>query len=382
MTANLLKPSDYTDTSIFNLEQKRIFSKGWHYAGLQEDVAEIDHYITVTQGYCSYVIAMGEDGLLHAFQNVCRHRGMPLLEGKGKLPKQLTCPYHDWTYNKQGILKSLPKKRHEFPTIDKACLSLKKAKVAIWRGMIWLNSDIDAVDIAHYFKEVEPLLAPYDVTSLIEVKEEKYETIIAANWKLVVENYIDHYHLAQLHSGTLAMYDHKKAQFGFVGDHFHFWEPLSKDYQVDIEKNSPLPLLLDKKDPKLGAYVPMLFPCTGLAESESSWSVFQIIPLAVDRTKVIVRTKVKDVSMLSFIKQSLSSYNYWQNKVSSKRKRESSDKNHALTSADFMQEDAYVCEQVQQSLNNPFFEFGPSALMGEAPIRQFQQIVKRRLSGF
>lgn len=378
MNQNLFSAQDYTDEQIFALEQQKILSNTWHFCGLAEDLSQPNEYLTVQAGNNNLLVYRNEQGELSALHNICRHRGMQLVEGKGKLTRTISCPYHDWTYSQAGELKSMPKLKEDFEGVDKKCLSLKPAQVGIWRGMIWVHPDINAIALSEFFAPMDKHLAPYEVERLIETKDDVIEETINANWKLVVENYIDHYHLAQLHAGTLAMYDHQRAEFGFAGEHFYFWEPLTNDYRANIAKNSPYPMLMDKEDVRLGAWVPMLFPCIGLAETESSWSVFQIIPLAVNKTKVVIRSKVKDCSMMEYLKQASASYSYWQRKVKGKYQR--LDETHALGSGDFMKEDIYVCEQLQKSLTSPYFEFGPSATHGELPIREFQKRVLSRLS--
>ena len=374
MKINKMTAQHYTDSAFFELEKKRIFSNCWFLAGLVEDIVKPNHYFTVQAGNNNLVIVCDYNQQLRGFHNICRHRGMQLVEGEGAIRQaNLTCPYHDWTYNWQGDLKGLPKQNTEFKGLDKSCLSLKAAKVGVWRGMVWVHPNLDATELDDYFAPMNDYLAPYDVMSLIESKDDVVEVEIRANWKLVVENYIDHYHLAQLHAGTLPMYDHKNAQFGFVDDHFHFWQPLKSDYKEGLEQNSYLPLIMSPNEAQLGAFVPMLFPCFGLAESESSWSLFHIQPLAVDLTKVVIRTKVKNVSSFTFMTQAAKSSSYWQNKQKAKFSHLSED--HPLGSGDFMREDVYVCEQMQKSLHSAYFEFGPSAEFGESSIRGFQQRV-------
>jgi len=378
MNKNLFSAKDYIDEQIFKLEQQNIFSDTWHFCGLVEDLAEPNDYMTVQAGNNNLIVYRNEQGELKALHNICRHRGMQLLEGKGKLSKTISCPYHDWTYNHDGELKSLPKAKQDFIGINKKCLSLKQAQAGIWRGMIWVHPNINTAPLSEYFAPMNQHIAPYEVESLIEAKDYVIEEVINANWKLVVENYIDHYHLAQLHAGTLAMYDHKQADFGFKGEHFYFWEPLTKDYRTNITQNAPYPMLMNKDDIELGAWVPMLFPNVGLVETESSWSVFHVIPITVNQTKVVIRSKVKNCSMLQFLKQASTSYSYWRNKI--KGKYHSYDSTHALGSGDFMKEDIYVCEQLQKSLSSPYFEFGPSGDRGEYPIRGFQKRVLQKLT--
>lgn len=219
----------YIDPKFFALEQRYIFSKTWALAGLLEDLAAGD-YLTVQAGLNNIIVLKDNDGQLSAFHNMCRHRGTQLLDGRGTAQKKLVCPYHDWTYDLSGNLLSLPKAKKEFPDLDKGCHGLRKANVGIWRGMIWVNPDPQSVSIQQWFEPMEQHLGPHHVEALIEHDNTVVTEEIAANWKVVVENYIDHYHLAHLHSGTLNMYDHKRAEFGFVDHHFRFWEPLTKDY--------------------------------------------------------------------------------------------------------------------------------------------------------
>ena len=388
MKYNQLTPADYTDEGIFNQELAKIFANSWQFVGLKEDLTQVGDYLTLQVGNIHLVVYINEQGKLAAFHNTCRHRGMQLLEGQGKLPQAITCPYHNWRYNRQGELLSIPNQRNEFSSLDKSCYSLKHAQAGIWRGMIWVHPDINATPVAEYFAAMNAHLAPYQVEDLAESKDEVNEYIINANWKIIAENYIDQYHLSELHSATLNMYAHHKALFGTVkspnsDEHFYFWESVTQDYLNNIETNAPYPLLMDKNHPKIGAFVPLLFPNLGLSETESSWSCFHIQPITVDKTKVIIRSKVKNCSSLQFIKQATRSHSYWQKVYQQQRNKAQSlnvNDKHPLGGGDFMAEDVFVCEQLQKSLTNPHFEFGPSAEHGESMIRAFQQQVKRRLT--
>ena len=167
------------------------------------------------------------------------------------------------------------------------------------------------------------------------------------------------------------MYDHKRIESGFAGPHFYFWEPLRSDYAANVERNAQSPLVIPAE--QAGAWVPMLFPGIGLAENEDSWSVFHLTPQAPDRTRVVVRTKLADASLLAFASQSVRSFNFWSKRV--RGKYDSDDADDPMASGDFMQEDIYACEQQQRSLKSPFFEHGPSALKGEAGVRRHQELV-------
>lgn len=108
---HVLPVEAYTSKEWFDLEMKTLFSTTWQFAGLVEDVANPGDYISVQAGLNNIFIVKGRDHRLRAFHNMCRHRGTQLLRAVGKAQKAITCPYHDWTYNLEGKLISVPKKR-------------------------------------------------------------------------------------------------------------------------------------------------------------------------------------------------------------------------------------------------------------------------------
>ncbi|MGB1010956.1 MAG: aromatic ring-hydroxylating oxygenase subunit alpha [Thiolinea sp.] len=377
---HVLPVEAYTSQKWFDREQEMIFSRTWRFAGFMEDLAEPGDSIVVQAGLNNIFVVKGRDHRLRAFHNICRHRGTQLIRTVGKAQKALTCPYHDWTYDLEGKLISVPEEQDEFPGLDKSCLGLKPASVDIWRSMIFVHPDPDIGSIMNWFGEIEPYLGPHKVEELAEYPDAATSYEIKANWKIVVENYIDVYHLSHLHSGTLNMYDHAKADYGFIGPHFAFWEPLATDYLANIEKNASMPLVLPKDE--LGTWVPMLFPGLGLGESESDWSVFHITPLAPDLTRVNTRTRVKNASSWEFQKQEWRSTPFWSKNLSGKYSADqAAGKDDPMLSGDFTAEDIFACEQQQKSLKSPYFEVGASAQAGESPVREHQQVVLNYLKG-
>lgn len=382
---HVLPVKAYTSQEWFDVEMEHIFSKTWQFAGLVEDVANPGDYISVQAGLNNIFIVKGRDNRLRAFHNMCRHRGTQLLRAVGKGKKAITCPYHDWTYDLEGKLVSIPKKEEEFPNLcnkelHECGLNLHQASVDIFKGMLFVHPEKNAPSIMEFFGEVEPYLGPHIPEELIEYQEKKgnaiYSKEIRANWKIIVENYIDHYHLAHLHEGTLNMYDHDNAEFGWAGPHYWFYEPLAPAYMADVKNASPYPLIDKVSDDKMGAYVPWLFPNIGITESENAWNTFHAIPLAPDRTLVVIRSKTMNVSEWEYTKQYTKSMtsNVWK-KMGNKGKYEG-DKSDPMASGDFMAEDVYACEQQQKSLSSPMFSVGAQAQRGEYAISKFQSIVK------
>lgn len=367
-----LSTQAYTSPEWYEREQQELFGRVWQFGGFVEDVAGAGDYVTVQAGCHPLLVVRGSDGELRAFHNICRHRGTQLLRTIGKSKTSLICPYHHWTYSLDGALKSIPGKKDEFPDVDMSSLCLHRASVATWQGMFFVHPDPDAEPLSDWFAGVEGQIGPHRPEELVEYEEGRDQTEIAANWKIVVENYIDGYHLAHLHSDTLSMYDHGRQQSGFAGPHYLFYEPLSSDYLASVERQSPLPLIDHGTREELGAYAPLLFPNLGLAATEGSWSTFHIIPLAADRTLVDTRTRVMPVSDWTFMKQGMSAWWNWKGKTRSKFDGGHDD---PLSSGDFMAEDVYACEQQFKAMKSPHFAVGAMARTQERSLLEFQQHV-------
>ena len=164
----ILPVEAYTSREWFDLEQERIFSRTWACAGLAEDVAEPGRYVSVQAGLNNLFIVMGRDRRLRAFHNICRHRGTQLLRAVGHTQRAIVCPYHDWTYDLEGCLISVPDPERQFPGVNLDGIGLRKASVDLWRGMLWVHPDENAGSIMEWFGEVEPHLGPHEVDKLVE----------------------------------------------------------------------------------------------------------------------------------------------------------------------------------------------------------------------
>lgn len=374
-----LPKAAYTSPEWFKHEQAEIFEKNWQFAGFIEDLPEPGDFITVQVGRYSLIVIKGPDSQLRAFHNMCRHRGTQLLRTCGKAGKTITCPYHDWSYSLEGDLIAVSQQKTEFPDLDKKSLGLHKAHVSIWLGMIWVHPVPDAAPLEQWLQGVDNCIGPHRVDELVEYPEAATDHEIHANWKLVVENYIDGYHLAHLHSATLNMYDHLQQETGFIGPHFTFYEPLKDDYAQNLKRISPLPPIDHFTDEQpLGAYVPMLFPNLGIAATEDSWSIFHVIPLAPNRTRVITRTRIKAVSDWAYLWQNGKSYSHdWKQRG---KYKDGIGQDDPMMSGDFMAEDIYVCEQQKKSLESPLFSVGATATHQEKSIRDFQTIILQQMN--
>lgn len=196
----------YVDGAVFAREQARIFGEMWVCAGRSDDVARPGAFACATIAGDSVVVVRAQSGRLRAFYNVCPHRGAPLCsEPRGQVAS-LRCPYHAWTYSLDGELVGAPMLRelreHGF---DLARAALRPVGVASWHGMLWINlAGETAGDVA---AQLEPLLAErfgdpavfagYGLDRLGTGTTIAYD--VAANWKLLIENFLECSHCAPMH---------------------------------------------------------------------------------------------------------------------------------------------------------------------------------------
>jgi len=183
----------YTDPARFQLEGERIFRRAWQYVGLAEDLARPGDFLTTTIGDASLVIARDEAGGLRAFANVCRHRGSQLVRDERGNRRTLQCLYHAWTYNLDGSLRAAPGMKDE-PGFDKACYSLVALPAEAWGPFIFANPDPAARPLAETLGALPGLVTAtgLDLGAIRRRARSTYE--IAANWKVVVDNYLECYH--------------------------------------------------------------------------------------------------------------------------------------------------------------------------------------------
>jgi phenylpropionate dioxygenase-like ring-hydroxylating dioxygenase large terminal subunit len=190
----------YTDTDFLALEQRHLFGADWCCVGRVEEIAEPGRYMTYRLGDESLVITHGEDGRIRALSNVCRHRGTLIARDKGKA-RRLLCPYHHWAYDLTGRLTAAP----NIPTradFDVGSCRLPEFRCETWMGFIFVTLDDAAPPLAPRLADLEALIRPYHIEQawLGYLGEEVWQT----NWKALVENYMEAYHLSPLHRTTLA----------------------------------------------------------------------------------------------------------------------------------------------------------------------------------
>src|SRR3954452_24029605 len=142
----------YFDPCVLEQEYRDVFGAIWQLAGRAEQAREPGQFLTTTVGAEPVLIVRGNDGVLRAMSNVCRHRAGPVARGEGKRPV-LQCGYHGWTYSLDGRLLATP----EFEgaaSFDKSSCVLPQFRIETWLGLLFVNLDRDAAPLAETYGEM------------------------------------------------------------------------------------------------------------------------------------------------------------------------------------------------------------------------------------
>ena len=187
----------YVDPEILELEYERIFYRAWNFAGHVSQLKTSGDYITCTVGRESIIVMVDDGGALHAFYNVCRHRGHWLLEGSGNVDS-IVCPYHAWRYATDGSLV-YARSSEQVPGFDPSEFCLTAVQVEVFCGFVFVNLDPDASALAEQVPGLAEELRAYE-PRLDELHfVHRREFVIDSNWKNVVDNYNENYHTPVVH---------------------------------------------------------------------------------------------------------------------------------------------------------------------------------------
>ncbi len=369
----LLPKETYFDQAWFERERRTLFAHAWTYACTEAELAEPGDFVCLRfMDHPMFVVRDGAGGL-RAFHNICRHRGCEVLEGNGNTGTMVMCPYHRWTYELDGSLRGVPNEAECFDDLHKPDLSLRKAAVGSYRGMVYVNPDpAPAEDFETWIADMDDFGWPhrFDDESLEYVGEITYE--MHCNWKVFYENAIDGYHLGYLHDKTL----------GKLYPDRNVWKPAGRNVvwystERDGEGHSNSILSAEISDgygaPRLPGHeralypgVVMLFPLTILSPSPWGFYVSLLEPLGPELTNM--RT-------LSWAPAGSAGRFDFSETTSPIRLSELEE--HPLETGNFQLEDMWIVEKIQRTLQSPKFEIGPLANGdgAESPLMHFQQSV-------
>ena len=215
-SGQMLPVAAYRSTEVLAAEQRELFASGWTCVGRTADVPNRGDYLTAEipsgtgdAAHRSVIVLRDDDGSIGAFDNVCIHRGSQLVDGCGNASR-ITCPYHAWVFRLDGQLVGGPYMNQTVDAdgrpFDPSAHHLVALRLEVWEGFIFVNPAPDAVPLAPRLAGLTEVVAPFHMAGYVPVHRQV--DVWATNWKLLVENFMDAYHVFKVH----------KASFGVNGD--------------------------------------------------------------------------------------------------------------------------------------------------------------------
>ncbi|MEM6933933.1 MAG: aromatic ring-hydroxylating dioxygenase subunit alpha [Pseudomonadota bacterium] len=278
----------YTNAEIFELEKQRVFFRNWAALGFVSDAPSNGYAKPLTFLGQPLLLVRDHSGIVRVFQNVCRHRGMILVEEAGPIRRAIRCPYHSWCYELDGRLRTTPHvggpgtNRHD--NIKREELGLFEVRSHVWMGVVYINLDGKAPDFADYAAEALGRYAEFDGNVFACGPESHMKIEVAANWKLAIENGAEAYHLPWVHPGLNS--------YSRLEDHYCMVEPgkfcgqgttVYNPMLSDDGRRFPEFQGLGEKWDKGGEY-PMFFPNIMMGFHRDQFFAFIVEPISHDRS--------------------------------------------------------------------------------------------------
>ena len=192
----------YVNDKIFDLDIKNIFSKQWVFVGHTSRIPNIGDYFLFDIGNESMIIIRDKENIIHAHYNVCRHRGSHIcLETEGN-KKLLLCPYHAWSFNLDGTIKSARLMEEDF---NKDEWSLHKCNLKVFEGLIFINLSENPCDFEEFIEPTRKYIEFHELGKAKIAFRKIYPT--NGNWKLALDNFHECYHCQPSHPEYCSVHD-------------------------------------------------------------------------------------------------------------------------------------------------------------------------------
>jgi phenylpropionate dioxygenase-like ring-hydroxylating dioxygenase large terminal subunit len=259
---------------------ERVFQRDWIALCGADELSNPGDYYALTLANEPIVVIRGTDGALRCLSNVCRHRGTVLYdEGRGNAVS-VQCPYHAWSYDSAGRLTGIPYPGNA--VIDKTTHNLPALRLEIWKDLVFINVDAEAEALAPRLAGLDRYVENFQYhrfESAPPMKEESWN----ANWKLIMENGMDWYHLFRAHPETLDPIAPTRNAFNIEG---------SPHWTVTASRQIRATPARADDPPSLGAFerehylVLSIPPNIAIFANADGWSWLSVIPQSPDRTIV------------------------------------------------------------------------------------------------
>ncbi len=227
---NGLPASAYTEAAFFQRECQSVLYNNWVFAGFVHELVNTGDTIPVKVAGQPIIFVKNEHGDIQAFHNVCSHRCLQLIDRKKNVGKLIRCPYHAWSYNLNGVLKATPHfggtDQHTPEGFDPKINGLKPIRIHCWHDWIFVNLSGDAPAFAEYAKPLIDQLSGVDFEQVKPIAILDFGEI-KTNWKFIMENFIEPYHVQFVHKTTTAQP---------LSDHYTIVDGLCLGSAVDLDE--------------------------------------------------------------------------------------------------------------------------------------------------
>jgi phenylpropionate dioxygenase-like ring-hydroxylating dioxygenase large terminal subunit len=327
----LILPRDYCDTSTFAREEQSLFARVWQCVGFTQELANHHDFVTRDIGGSS-VLVQNFDGVLRAYTNVCSHR-FNRIHTQCKGNGAMQCAYHGWLYNQEGVPVGIPKKpRFDGLTSERLLeLSLAPWRVEICGKLVFVCRDAQVPPLKEYLGSSYWLVE--EMTRACGPLIDENVMIIRANWKVLVENTLESYHVHFVHPTTFSRLSTADGVFEWQAPHSTWRTALGARFLARLEK--PMQVFASRPMKIDGYLHQLVFPNLSLASTQgTSFSVQFFEPIDANTTRftsVVFQTALAEESSPT-ARSTIEALN-----------QSVKDFNRAVFS-----EDKGICEQVQQ----------------------------------
>jgi phenylpropionate dioxygenase-like ring-hydroxylating dioxygenase large terminal subunit len=271
--------ADFHDAVRFSREQQLVFRRQPNAVCVSSDLAGPGDHVAVDVGGVPILVVRGADGALRAFVNICRHRGSPLVESGGRA-RRFHCGFHGWTYDLEGRLVATPYGNDGFAGLDRSALALTPVPVEEAFGLVFVRAEGDeAIRAERWLCGVGEEVGDFQFG--------RYHTFDVwnsqwpCNWKLLVDTFLESYHVFALHADTVAKYFlARPSAFEPFGPHLRF-HSLQKSL-LELKGTDPAGWELLPH----GTVEYLISPATVLSHSVDHLALYRFLPVAADRTAV------------------------------------------------------------------------------------------------
>jgi Rieske 2Fe-2S family protein len=284
--SRMLPRAAYTDPAVFEWERRNFLGGGWMCVARGGQLPAPGAQLAVGIGSGGVLLTRGEDGVVRAFANTCRHRGHELLPcGSSATGKAIVCPYHAWAYELSGELRGAPGFR-DTPGFNPAAWPLRQMPAAEWHGLVFIDGSGGAAGPLP-LDALAGVVAPYEPERLVTVAEHSYDA--AANWKILTENYHECYHCSAIHPELCRVSPpHSGENYASSGSWIGGWMSLRDGAAtMSLDGHSGgVPLRgLSGDELRTVVYI-AIFPNVLLSLHPDYVMTHRLVPLAADRTLI------------------------------------------------------------------------------------------------